>query len=282
MTRLLLASLSLVLCAAAASAQTTITFDPPDGSSFIFGYTEGGIVFGDNGVFADRGFGATISPDFGGIPSNGTAFLSTCGTCVPSLEAADGGLFDLLSVDLGEFQFFGFGPAPTLVFISGVKKDGSTVQLEITTDGIVGFESFALGGELTDLVSATISSFSPYIAIGVDNIGVRAGLDKPALTVSPASGIYTTQQAFDLALIVVGVGASAGTVQSATLDGADFSAELDECAVEGGLDATPGTTLRCPIELGEGVHTFEATFELADGSTTSDSATWEVLASTEP
>jgi hypothetical protein len=281
-TRLLLASLSLVLWAAAASAQTTITFDPLDESIVIFGYTEGGIVFGDNGIYADRGFGASITPDFGGIPSNGTAFISSCGTCVPSLQAADGGLFDLLSVDLGEFQFFGFGPSPTLVFVSGVKEDGSTVRLEITTDGIVGFESFALGTEFTDLVSAEIATFSPYLAIGIDDIGVRAGLDKPALTVSPASGIYTTQQAFDLALIVVGVGASAGEVQSATLDGTDFSAELDACAIEGNLDSGAGTTLRCSIELAEGLHTFEATFELPDGSTTSDTATWEVLASTEP
>ena len=89
-----------------------------------------------------------------------------------------------------------------------------------------------------------------------------------------------TTQAFDLTLIVPAV--SGGTVQAATLDGVDFSAELAACAIDGELDNVSGTSVRCPLELDEGEHTFEAIFELPSGSTTSDAVTWEVLGTSEP
>ncbi len=92
-----------------------------------------------------------------------------------------------------------------------------------------------------------------------------------------------TSQAFDLTLIVTG--ADSASVASASLDGGDFTAALDTCAVEGTLDSVPGVTLRCPLDgafLGVGEHGFEATVELEDGSTASDAATWEVLGNSEP
>ena len=268
---------ALIAClqVSAASGQTTVGFDSVEQQLSIAGYTEGGIVFDD-----ESNFEAPIVPDRGGIPSNGTPYLSSCGICIPSLEAEDGGLFDLLGVDLGEFLFFGSGPFPIPVTITGVKKDGSTAQLSVTTDGIVGFEPFELDERFTDLVSARFSTASPYLAIAIDNIRVSVGLDKPALTISPASGLYTTAQAFDLTLIALG--ASSGAILSATLDGVDFTDDLATCAVEGQLDSVPGLTFRCPIDLEEGVHTFSASVESSDGTPTEDDVTWELLSSSEP
>jgi len=274
MNKPLLMTLVACLWASTASAQTTIGFDSVESRTSAADYTEGGIVFGD-----PSNFPATIAPDTGGIPSNGTPFLSDCGFCAPFLEAEEGGLFDLLSVDLGEFLFFGSGPFPTPVTIVGVKEDGSTGQVTVTTDGIVGFESFELDARFTDLASARFST-GLFTSIAIDDIVVNVGLDKPTLAVSPPSGLYATTQAFDLTLIVLG--ASSATIGSATLDGEDFTAELIACAVEGALDSLPGSTFRCPIPLDEGEHTFSASVESSDGTTTQDSVTWELLSNTEP
>ena len=100
MSRLFRTTLILCLWASAASGQTTIGFDAVEGRTSVVGYSEGGIVFDDESNFA-----APIALDTGGVPSNGTPFLSSCGICLPSLEAEEGGLFDLLSVSLGEFLF---------------------------------------------------------------------------------------------------------------------------------------------------------------------------------
>ena len=307
MNKLLLTTLVACLWASASSAQTTIGFDSVESRTSIEGYTEGGIAFGDESNFA-----ATIGPDTGGIPSNGTPFLSSCGICLPSLEAEEGGcrrshggvdvgcpvdslcqpprfLFEILHVEilavvLGITKAYttrvGSGPFPIQVTITGLRNDGSIAALAVTTDGIVGFEAFELDEQFTDLVSAQFSTASPFLAIAIDDIRVRVGLDKPALTISPASGLYVTTQAFDLTLIVAG--ASLGTILNGTLDGADFTAELAACAVEGQLDSVPGVTFRCPIDLDGGVHTFSASVESSDGTTTDDSVTWELLPNSEP
>lgn len=88
-----------LLAISSAGADTTITFDPLPGGQRIAigGYTEGGMIFGDNSTVQ-----TTIVADSGGIPSNGTAFLASCGICRPSLQPEGGGLFDLVGVDLGD------------------------------------------------------------------------------------------------------------------------------------------------------------------------------------
>jgi len=282
--KFLVAIVGVVFAASAASAQT-ITFDPPpEGPPIgnfvrIGGYVEDGLVFE-----ADPEPGSIIVEDSGGIPSNGTAFLSKCGICRPSMRAVDGGLFDLVSVDLGELLFFGFGPFATAVTITGSKEDGSTVVADIVTDGLAGFETFVLDDSFRDLVSARISTLSPYANLAIDNLAVLVGLDKPTLTVSPASGTYVTSQGFDITLIVVGAATSAAILE-ATLDGVDFTDTLEDCAIEGSLDSAAGATFRCPAGsalLGAGTHTFEATVGLGDGTTETDTATWEILGSSEP
>ncbi len=273
----LLAIASGLLFANVSGAQTTtITFDSVDTVRFMVGgYTEGGMLFPD----VDR-FQAQIRPDSGGIPSNGTTILQVCGICRPSLVAEDGGLFDLVAVDLGEFLSYGYGPFPTAVRVFAVKEDDSTVQLDLTTDGNAGFERISFGEDLTNVKSVTFTPALLFSNIAIDDIEVRTSLDRPALRISPPSGLYVTTQAFDLTLIVPAV--SDGTVQAATLDGVDFSADLAACAIDGELDDVPGISLRCPLELDEGEHTFEATFELPSGSTTSDAVIWEVLGTSEP
>ncbi len=216
MKNVLLVTALGLLAAATASSGAMITFDPrPAGDPLdgglvrIGGYTEAGMVFE-----ASPEPGSIIVEDSGGIPSNGTAFLSKCGVCRPSLRSVDDGLFDLVSVDLGELLFFGFGSFATAATITDFKQDGSTVV---------------------------------------------AGLQKPTLTISPASGSYVTSQA--------------------------FAGVLAECTIDGSLDSVPGATFRCPLDaalLGTGTHTFDVTVELDDGTNTSDSATWEIFGNSEP
>jgi DNA-binding beta-propeller fold protein YncE len=54
------------------------------------------------------------------------------------------------------------------------------------------------------------------------------------LTLSPASGVYATTQAFDLALILTGVTAAV-TGGSATFDGVDVAGPLVTCVIPGTL-----------------------------------------------
>lgn len=279
--RLFAASVPFLLWVCAASAQTTIGFDPrPQGPLRIGGYVEAGMVFA-----ADPEPGSTIAADSGGVPSNGTAFLLKCGICRPSLRPVDGGVFDLLSLDLGEPLFFGFGPFATAVTITGVKEDGSTVIADFTTDGLVGFETVLLDALFVDLVSAEIATVSAYASLAVDNLSVLAGLEKPTLAVSPPSGTYVASQAFDITLIVVGGASASAAILGATLDGVDFTRALGDCAIEGSLDSGSGVSFRCPgdaAQLGAGTHSFAATIELGDGTTATNGATWEILGSSEP
>lgn len=268
------------LVSSAAIAETTITFDPrPAGIRVgIEGYSEGGMVFDDT-----QSPGSVILADTGGVPSNGTAFVSQCGICQVSLQPIEGGLFDLAAVDLGEHLFFGFGPFATAVTITGTREDGTTVTADVVTDGTAGFETFLLDDSFLDLASVALSTPSPFGAIAIDNLVVRAGIEKPTLSISPPSGTYVTTQAFDLTLITVG--AEVASLVAATLDGDDFKGFLEGCATEGRLDSVPGVTFRCPVDgalFGEGTHTLEATVELEDGTTASDDVRWEILGSSEP
>lgn len=281
MRSFLLASAIVSLVGSATLAETTITFDPrpTGGRAGIEGYSEGGMVFDDV-----QSPGSVIVEDTGGVPSNGTAFVSQCGICSVSLQTVEGGLFDLLAVDLGEPLLFGsFGPFATAVTITATLEDGSTMSTDVVTDGIAGFETFVLDDSFRDLVSVGFSTASAFGAIAIDNIVVRAGVAKPTLLISPPSGSYVTTQGFDLTLITVG--ADAASLLTATLDGADFTGFLESCVTEGRLEDIPGATLRCPVDaalFGAGLHTLEATVELESGETASDEVSWEILGSSEP
>ncbi len=105
----------------------------------------------------------------------------------------------------------------------------------------------------------------------------------PTLTVSPGSGVYTTNQRFDL--VVVFKPAGLGIVQgSVTVDDADATAALQSCAVPGTVPG--GISVRCPgltgAVLGPGFHVFRITLDLSDGSTLTATAGWNVLAANGP
>ena len=105
------------------------------------------------------------------------------------------------------------------------------------------------------------------------------------MVISPPSGDYITTQAFDITLIVVAQNSASAVVKEVILDGVDFGMAFEACAMGGSLDAAPGTTFRCPLDaakIGSGTHTFDVTVELSDGTTGTDSATWEIFQGNEP
>ena len=105
----------------------------------------------------------------------------------------------------------------------------------------------------------------------------------PTLTISPASGSYVTTQGFDLTLIVKAPGLSVEAL-SATLDGSDVTDALVRCVIPGTL-VSGGETFRCPGvtggTFGIGIHTLEVAIDLSDGSSVSDTVTWDVKANIE-
>ena len=101
------------------------------------------------------------------------------------------------------------------------------------------------------------------------------------LAISPASGTYLNSQSIDLAVILAAQGEGATvTGYSVDLNGQDISNELNSCGILGALTGD-GISLRCPdipfSVLGAGSHTFRVELQLSDGSTLSDSATWQIL-----
>jgi N-acetylneuraminic acid mutarotase len=105
-----------------------------------------------------------------------------------------------------------------------------------------------------------------------------------SFTISPASGVYATTQRFDIILILERVGVSVAGL-SASLDDQDVTAPLASCVLSGTLLAG-GQTFRCPDltggTLGIGFHTLAVTLDLSDGSSVSDTVTWQVLENSEP
>ena len=104
------------------------------------------------------------------------------------------------------------------------------------------------------------------------------------LSISPPSGIYVSTQGFDLMLIIEASGLSV-IGGHAIFDGADVTVALGRCVIPGTL-ILGGQTFRCPGLRGDifrtGIHTLDVTLNLSNGSSVSDSVTWEVLDNTEP
>jgi hypothetical protein len=127
--------------------------------------------------------------------------------------------------------------------------------------------------------------------IGNGSLGIigLAAVSNLALAISPPSGTYATNQAFDLQFFVA---ADGRTIQGGTLtfDGIDVGAALAGCLVPGTQVPTGGLTLRCPglsgALLGVGAHTLSATLTFSGGGTNGASATssvtWTVVQTTEP
>jgi len=134
----------------------------------------------------------------------------------------------------------------------------------------------------TNLVFFRDGSTQPANAPVVD--GDLDPMNNLSLTIFPPSGSLAITFGFDIGFIVDAAGLSV-TGGTATLDDVDMSAGLGSCVVPGTL-ISGGQTFRCPnlsgAFLGEGTHTLSVTFDLSNGSSVSDTVTWEVIGNTEP
>lgn len=103
-----------------------------------------------------------------------------------------------------------------------------------------------------------------------------------SLTISPPSGDYVTTQAFDVTFIVKAPGLSL-VGGDATIDGEHITITH---FIFGTLVSGSGVTIRyrglTGAFLRTGIHTLSATVGLSDGSSVSDTVTWEVIENTEP
>jgi len=104
------------------------------------------------------------------------------------------------------------------------------------------------------------------------------------LGISPPSGTYTSRQSFDLVLLLNAPGRAivAGSAQFNNLNALPY---LASCVVFG--TASNGiVSLRCPNFggplVGSGIHTMTVNLVLSNGETVSGSATWTILATSEP
>jgi hypothetical protein len=155
---------------------------------------------------------------------------------------------------------------------SKVNLQSSTINLDMFLDQYVRVEGEDVGVEC--------------IVIEVVNIEMLPEPICATLTISPSSGKFVTTQHFDLTLIIEVEGLPVAVVGgSAALDGSDVTGVIANCVKPGTL-ISGGLTFRCPGLtgglLGTGTHTLDVTLDLSDGSSVSDSVTWEVKENTEP
>jgi len=136
----------------------------------------------------------------------------------------------------------------------------------------------------TPIYSVRMTSDNPNV--GWDNITYRHW-SEPAntLTISPASGSLIIPQRFDLALIAKTGGLSVAGITSADVDGVNALWYFRSRAVPGLLASGAGETLRYKSFKGfldrkgllvPGQHTLNVALRLSDGSTLSNSATWNI------
>lgn len=163
------------LCLFSAVSQAAIvSFDVasfPGSAGRIESYTENGVKFG--GAFTHTDVGLP------GNPFNETAFIQYEGYSSMNIGMANGGLFNLLSIDIAELNMDTGGPA-SVTFIA--QRPGSVmVSATFTTDGIINgtagdFETFYFGDDfkgvhyvyIADALKDSIYTYS------FDNIHVSA------------------------------------------------------------------------------------------------------------
>ncbi len=101
-----------------------------------------------------------------------TALFNNFVNGVTVLTKDDGGTFNVTSIDVSELP--PFGTAPRTVPFTGTRRDASTVSATFTTDGPIGFETFAFSG-FTNLTSLSWVQVSPFHQF--DNIVVALLLE---------------------------------------------------------------------------------------------------------
>lgn len=131
-------------------------------------------------------------------------------------------------------------------------------------------EYAAAGAELTDLNRLQSGQ----------NGAIEPAANNSVLTITPPTGILSSTQKFDLALILESNYFQL-TGGRALLDGADVTGALLACTgIRIGTTLPLGASVRCPglsaWELGTGYHSFRVELYFADGTRLSDRVTWHV------
>lgn len=158
--------------------------------------------------------------------------------------------------------------------------------LDMSPDGTL-YAAMRDGAGATSLytINTTTGAASLVGAIGsgvpaIDSLAVGTA----GLTILPTSGVYTTQQRFDMVLLLNAPGRSIVN-GSVIFDGLNVTSYIVACATFG-RTASGLTTIRCGnfggLLFGPGSHTFAVSLALSSGEVVSASVNWNVLASSEP
>jgi hypothetical protein len=124
-------------------------------------------------------FGRVGSGPIAGLPYNGTSYLQGVGDSV-QFSFTDGSAFNLDSVDLAEYST-GF-PNPLTVRFVGYFADGSTVAVNLTTDGVIDGT-----GPLADFQTFRFQGFDGVTRVEIPTS--RWSLDNLVVAIpEPASG----------------------------------------------------------------------------------------------
>lgn len=212
------------------------------------------------------------------IPDTHIELTSPAGTTVTIIKALiEGGILDAFGCPDG-FQNTVLDDQASLNLLGGVPPFIGSFNVEhpsVITNPLSVFIGENASGtwtlfvsDLADLDVGTLEAWSIEFT----------GASVAQLSISPPTGDYVTTQGFDLTLIIEASGLSV-VGASATLDGSDVTGALVSCVIPGTL-ISGGQTFRCPGLTGEifgaGTHTFDVILDLSDGSSVSDTVTWEV------
>jgi hypothetical protein len=213
--------------------------------------------------------------DFGIVPIGTTATQHlTLGNAADSTE--DLTIHSLEFTFNQGFTFTGSVAVPALaVPAKFVLAPGESLDVELT------FTPNDFSFFMADLLITNTSDNAPSLIVSPLGQGAFGAF----LSVSPPSGQYATTQNFDLTLILGGAVGVSVVGESAAFDGADVTALLANC-IDGELVAG-GVVVRCPYLGGQllnaaGPHTLTVTLDLSNGSSVTDTVTWEGVVNTEP
>jgi hypothetical protein len=249
-------------------------------------------------VVNDQDENARINPDTGALAGDDTnltagatvdavaylnPFAGTTSTTLYALNQATNSLATIGGVN--------GTPSPNLGAVNdigplGVTFAGSTTAFDIATGNTAYAVLRPAGGALT-LYTVNLNT-GTATAVGTVGDGSLALDDiaviDPGVTISPATGTYTSRQNFDIVLLadLQGRALVGGSV---TFNGLDVTGVIASC-LRPGTAAGGVASFRCPniggAVTGAGTHSFVVRLQFSDGTTVQRGVTWTVVAVTEP